>query len=398
MNKSPRDTMHFFLELKRIISSKIDWLLLLCVYAFDVLYTLKRGKILLDADMASEMVLSDILNKERSISGLTTSWIYSTELRFLQTQWFYRIGLALSPSNWHVARTIAVALMLLLLAFAVWLLFYSCERRDIAIYAASLALLPGGSWYFWQTIFGSYYFPYLCISLMSISFVVLASKTSKSLTRYVYIAIIVFLGISSGINGVKQLMVFNTPFVIALFAVIIFQIRNSEFTQGNLLTSKEWKMLVLSVLSFVTSAIGYVINSKFLSQKYYFKQFDDNTIGSGSILDMLRQYIWSFGYNEGTKLLSVEGVGVMFGVIIGFLTLISGWRLIRNFKTLQLFEKVIVATACSSILFCIFIFTYVGGDMQYFQPILPFGLFLILIDICHEKYVLKYTKNKLEKF
>ena len=103
--------------------------------------------------MASEMILSNQLNKEHSILELTTKWFYSTELRFLETQWFYRIGLLLSPNNWHIARTIAVALMLFLLAFSVWLLFHVCDRDDIAVCAAAFTLCPCGSWYLWQTIY-----------------------------------------------------------------------------------------------------------------------------------------------------------------------------------------------------------------------------------------------------
>lgn len=362
-------------------------------YIFDLLLMLIKGQRLLDSDMASEMILSNQLNNEHSILGITTTWFYSTELRFLETQWFYRIGLVLAPNNWHIARTIAVALMLFLLALSAWLLFRVCDRDDIALCAAAFSLCPCGSWYLWQTIYGSYYLPYICISIFTIVFVILASKSDSKIKRCIYTSIIVFLGISSGLNGVKQLMVFYAPFVIAMIALVAFRIRCFELDIKNGFNAKELYMLALALLATFASCLGYVINSKVMVKYYNFSQFNDNQIYGAGIIESLRYYIWSFGYNESVELMSFGGLAVMLGVIIGFLTIICAWRLLRNFRSLKLFEQVIVAISCSSIAFCVFIFSYVGGEMQYYQPILPFGLFLILIDIHNEKYVLKNSKE-----
>ena len=117
-------------------------------YLIDVLFMGFFGEKLLDSDMASEMILSDILNSEKSITGLTHSWYYSTEIRVLEMQWFYRIGLLFSPKNWHMARTIGMAIALIVFVVAIVLMFNSLGMKDAAKYGAAIALMPGGSWYF----------------------------------------------------------------------------------------------------------------------------------------------------------------------------------------------------------------------------------------------------------
>ena len=59
------------------------------------LYLLRVEK-LLDADMSSEMVLSDLLAKEGRI--ITPNWKYSTEIRFLNNQLFYSLFLTITKS------------------------------------------------------------------------------------------------------------------------------------------------------------------------------------------------------------------------------------------------------------------------------------------------------------
>ena len=126
-------------------------------FLWNVWYQIVYGQIQLDSDMASEMVLADILNKERSVSGLTTSWRYSSELRVLNMQWFFRIGLAFFKNNWHMARAFSMTLAIILLAISVWFVFYSINLPELGIWAAALALFPGGADYFWLGTFGGYY-------------------------------------------------------------------------------------------------------------------------------------------------------------------------------------------------------------------------------------------------
>ena len=72
------------------IGALLPWLWLAAGYVLDMWFQLVPGKWIVDSDLASEMMLTKILNQEGSI--LSHSWYYSTELRVVNMQWFYRLG------------------------------------------------------------------------------------------------------------------------------------------------------------------------------------------------------------------------------------------------------------------------------------------------------------------
>ncbi|SFP35823.1 hypothetical protein SAMN04487928_10186 [Butyrivibrio proteoclasticus] len=380
-------------------------------YLIDVLFMSFFGEKLLDSDMASEMILSDILNSEKSITGLTHSWYYSTEIRVLEMQWFYRIGLLLSPKNWHMARTIGMALALIVFVVAIVLMFNSLGMKDAAKYGAAIALMPGGSWYFWQTLYGGYYLPYVIIAFftmtLSVAIVrnkervsgsgkgkVISSKHQK-IKQFGMLTVIALLGLLSGMNGVKQLMVFYAPFVLATGFMLLYGIRKETIKQENLFKTTQMRMFGLAGLSTFFSFIGYLINSKVLACSYYFQQFGDTKINGRTVLDCLRYYIWSFGFANGKQLLSFKGIASMIGLLIGVVTVVSAICLIRRFNALCIWEQYLTAISISIIVFCIFIFSYVGGEIQYFQSAVPWGLFLIVLELKTEKYVFVASRKIL---
>ena len=79
------------------IGALLPWLWLAAGYVLDMWFQLVPGKWIVDSDLASEMMLTKILNQEGSI--LSHSWYYSTELRVVNMQWFYRLGLLLKRKD-----------------------------------------------------------------------------------------------------------------------------------------------------------------------------------------------------------------------------------------------------------------------------------------------------------
>ena len=364
----------------------VFWLIL--AYCINIVYAALNAETLLDSDMASEMILSNILNQERSVTGLTEQWIYSTELRVFETQWIYRIGLFFSPHNWHFARVISIALFLILLSFCVIILFKAADLTNYSAFAAALCLMPMGGWYFWQTLFGSYYMPYIYISLLTVALMLLISKESSTRRKAVYFVLISFLGIASGLNGVKQLMVFGAPFVISTFLLCLYEIRQDKNPDNKKELMQTFSDLGIAVSHCAFSLAGYIINSKVLADKYYFKQFNDTEIWGKSIWEYVRYYIWSFGYAEGKKIVSLRGIASMLGVLMGMFVIASAIRLLSRFGKLSFNEKRMVLFCAVSIAFNIFIFSYVNGAIQYFQPVVPLGLLLIILELKTEDYTL----------
>ncbi len=359
-------------------------------YLIDLFFICRMGPSDMDSDLSAEMVLANLLNKEASISGISQNWFYSSELRVLHLHWLYRIGLFFFPDNWSLARTLGMAIALLIYAACIVLLFYSIGKVKIAPFAVTLCLLPGGSWYFWQTIFGGVYIPYILISIVITAFVLLFHNKDKN--RWIYVVGIVLVSFLSGLNGIKQLMVFFAPLVLASLTLFLLDIRK-EGNLEHIRKVQKWDYLVLSTLGALSSFSGYLINSRILSQIYSFESFSDRRLHGGDFWGIVRGYLWSFGYSDNKIIMSFAGIASVIGLAIGIATLVSGALLISSFDKLSFGQRFITALSLISIIFNAFIFAYTDGGMQYFQPIVPFGLILIVICVDTRSYVLPKGKS-----
>ena len=346
---------------------------------------------MLDSDISSGILLAHRLNEEHSVTGLCQNWIYATGIRFLESQWLYRIGLVISPGDWHIARTIAMAMSLALLAFSSWLVFHSIGRDEWGIWAAALTLFPGGGWYFWQTIFGLQYTPYIMLSHFSFALIMLTKNNWASKKGVLYMAILLLLALGSGVNGIKQLMVFFAPLCLTAGCVFVMGMRRcgeESFSTRKILGDDSFRYFFLSIMASVMAAIGYIINSKILAKIYPFEQYDSTLIEYQSFFECLKMYIWDFGFADGKRLMSPSGIASMCGVVFGVLVIVSGIRLIIRNRQLSEAERTLVLLACISILFSCFMFAYLSGhgDIQYFQPVIPMGYFLVVMEVFTESW------------
>ena len=379
----------------------IPFLAFVSVYLFDLLYIIRRGRRLLDSDMASELVLSDVLNREHSILGLSSSWYYSTEIKALGLQMFYRLGLVLFPHNWLAARTFGMAIALMLFAAAVILLLRTKDGNcKWGFFAAALCLAPGGSWYFWQTIFGGFYLVYILISLYTLVFIrYFVQAKGRAVSRILYIAGIVILGVGSGENGIKQLMVFYAPLVLALIILVLWDVHrladvSEDLRKDKLREMTSPKYLLLALTGAVSSFAGYLINICILVRKYSFKDYNETLIIPGNMWERLREYIWSFGFNQNIKLMSFAGIAAMIGVLIGVTTLVTGVWLVCRLGKLESFDRVLALTCAVSIAFGVFVFSYTpSSGIQYYQSFVPEGLFLMVLFVKSFEYTFEKLRN-----
>ena len=147
----------------------LPWLWMAAAYLFDLWYQLVPGKWIVDSDLASEMILSDLLNKEGSI--ISHNWFYSTELKVVNLQWFYRLGLLLFPDDWHLARAFGMAVTLALYA-ACMLFFVKCARLGRpGLWMVGTLLWPFGQHYLVYAIYGGYYLVYTFFYMLVLALV-----------------------------------------------------------------------------------------------------------------------------------------------------------------------------------------------------------------------------------
>lgn len=379
------------------------WLLLGCI--FDLFIHIKYGKMLLDSDMASEMVLSNLLNKEGGL--LSKNYYYSTEIRVFQMQFFYRIGLLLFPENWHAARIIGSALALAIIV-VLWLgISKTLKLKECGLWVAALIVFPGGYWYFWQTIYGGCYLTYIFFTVASI-FCLVNFVDKKRKRKIVYAILFVALAVASGMNGIKQMMLLYAPLFIA--AVVLFLCNQSgrnvvdasnnraEFKDGKTLkqvildNSKTSQYVIASVVGVIANLCGYLVNSRILVPNYNFLEFSWNCWNYMSFLNMIKEFIHSYGYIDGIPLFSVKGIISGLGLLCGLLILVSSIRLIFRFKILTFEERFIYIFSLAEILFATFSFSYFTGGPQYYQPIVMFGLIIMCLEIKTENFEWKYSR------
>ena len=120
------------------------WVWLAAAWLAGLALVWRFGRALLDSDMASEMVLADLLNKEGGV--LSQNWYYSTELRVICQQLLFKLGLLVFPGSWHAARLLAQGLLSALLAASYLFFARGAGLWKSAPWAAGALLCPFGFW------------------------------------------------------------------------------------------------------------------------------------------------------------------------------------------------------------------------------------------------------------
>ena len=163
----------------------------------------------LDADMASEQLLANLLAQEGGV--MSTNWYYSTELRVLNTQ------LVMAPlfrlfTSWHTVRVVG-SVVLILLYLAAWFWFgRSAKLKYSGLLGAGLLVLPYGALYRQYVLEGLYYIPHIAIS-----FVVLgcAVRILRGGWRLAPAAGMVLFSFAAALGGPRQLFILNIPLTVA---------------------------------------------------------------------------------------------------------------------------------------------------------------------------------------
>ena len=153
-------------------------------------------------------------------SIISHNWFYSTELKVVNLQWFYRLGLLLFPDDWHLARAFGMAVTLALYA-ACMLFFVKCARLGRpGLWMVGTLLWPFGQHYLVYAIYGGYYLVYTFFYMLVLALVLRSLDAGKKHCALQWLAACIATAIA-GMNGVKQLMVFHAPLCIAAAILLV---------------------------------------------------------------------------------------------------------------------------------------------------------------------------------
>lgn len=378
----------------------LPWLWLAAGYLLDLWFLAVPGRTLIDSDMSSEMILAQILNQERSI--LSGSWFYSTELRVMYLQWFYRIGLLIFPNNWHYARVFGMEALLLLYIMVALLLTWAAGLKKTGVWLTAALLWPFGVMYLVYTLFGGYYLVYDVQYFVVLILLLAAALHRKSLKRrWLCWEILFAVSVLNGLNGVKLLMVFYAPLLLASFGLLFYAVhvsRKNNWKDALHASENEARFAIGAVLATAGDMIGYLCNSKILAKQYSFKNYSFiswNRSDDWFTLDkVIMDYFHQFGYCNGENVLHFGGMASGVGLLLGLLVFICLIRLLWRFKHLKPEYRLFVLLLTGMLFVCSMAFTYFQDYcLYYWQTTMPMGIVILAIELETEPFRLKESRT-----
>ena len=260
----------------------------------------------LDSDMSSEFVLAQLLNEEGRL--ITDSWYYSTEIRLVSPLPIYQLTLALFDS-WHVARTVSIAILLVLMALSLLYLArgVGCSASS-ALLCASAIILPLTKYQAFVLNYGGFYTVW-CIAV----FLLIGLVVRMDRGRLREPVLILLLGFACGMGGVRMLMICAAPLLAACVLMFYLSLRGCDSLRA-VAARPASRIAMGGVLAAAAIFAGYLVNAKVLAQHYHFKNYgvtsllplDMNQLGNHIVL--LFRFL---GYRLGSVLFSRDGIASM---------------------------------------------------------------------------------------
>ena len=370
----------------------LPWLWMAAAYLFDLWYQLVPGKWIVDSDLASEMILSDLLNKEGTI--MSHNWFYSTELKVVNLQWFYRLGLLIFPNDWHLARTFGMAITLALFAAAM-LFFVKCAGLGRAgLWMVGTLLWPFGQHYLVYAIYGGYYLVYTFFYMLVLALVLRSLNADKKHCALQWVLACVITAVA-GMNGVKQLMVFHAPLCLAAAILLVLALHScgkSDWKAALDACRKEVRLLAASLVTAVAAAAGYFVSNAVLSRMYDFKSYNFivwNRDEDWFTLDrILMDFFHEFGYENGSGVFHFGGIAAAVGLLLGCWMFFCIVRLLLlRLDKLERNDKLLVLLLVAMLAVCGVAYTYFHEYYLYFWLMnMPVAIAVMAVEIKTEDF------------
>lgn len=325
----------------------------------------------LDADASSELVLAKHLAETGQI--LSRDWVYSTELRVLNTQLIYA-PLFLIFDDWHVVRFCgAILLQVIYILCYSFLLHEAGFNRRFFFLSASLLLLPVSVTYGRILLYHCYYIPHIALSffLTGLFLGFVRESTSGKMRRYVRLLILLGAAFVGGLGGIRQLMVTHAPLLLSLLLACILQDTDDNLKTPALLSPTTLRLLTVALLSTASAFAGYIVNSKILSRYYIFQSYSATSLGIQDLSNagpMLYGFLHQFGFRKDVPMLSSLGILSIGGILAAIYLLCFTAKTLKHLVRDNDLRKYIVFSVflCYSfIMTVLFLITATVGGYHY---------------------------------
>lgn len=356
-----------------------------------LIYQIGPGKALVDGDMGGEMILADLLNKEGDFL-LSDNWYYATEIHVFFLQIIYRPLLLIFPNNWHIVRVISAMLIYGINTLGYLLMMKELGIKKPAVWGAGALLWPMGMWRLFLGLYGTQYLVYdfFMFYILWLLFYI-CNTNGKSLKRALAMVFLAILSLIGGVNGIRETMMLFAPIgvgAVILIVVRFFTDKNgiSNFKECYELLKSEIKLLVVIICAGFINLLGYAYNVLVLLRRYSFqsntKLIWKESFSFADIIDSIGDFFSLFGFTGGVKLLSIDGLCSLVGVLLALVLIITVIRLCIKHTALSMNGEFILYTFIGGLLLCSIIFGMMQemNEPRFWLPFLPFGIMLLEIE------------------
>lgn len=212
--------------------------------------TWKFGTQRLDGDDSAEMILANLLAREGGL--LSRNWLYSTEIRVLNTQIVMSLLFRIFD-DWRLVRTLGTGILLCILASSYLFMCRNLPEGDHLAKWAPVLLLPFSYVYYDIVLFGLYYIPHI-----SILFTSLGLLTQKKKNSFLTIILLVILAFFAGMGGIRIPAVGYAPMFAAGLLMWLMNRNNKQ-------------LCLRSFIACVATGVGYLVNLLVLRHLYQFQ-------------------------------------------------------------------------------------------------------------------------------
>lgn len=374
------------------------WVFMIVSFLTTLIFMWTNGRYYIDSDMSAEMILADLLNEEGTIAS--KNWWYSTEIRIFYLQVVYRLTLLLFPNDWYSARMLGQAIWMIALLASY---LYACGKNGLnlknhGVWGAAALACPFSFRYFWYIWYGGSYVTHTLLTLFAFGLILHLVHDAPRWRHMVQTILLIAVGLVSGMEGVKKVMIFFFPVLLASILLIIVELHRAPKN----FPTKSMKYVGFSTAALAASFVGLLINSKILAENYSFSSQERfwGPFNFTEVFGYWGKFLSLYGWqNSSFSILSVKGFLGVFAVLIMTGMLISLIRSVFRWREFSLDHLLVII-----LLFCalltqssIFAFTLGGAKSSEYLwlPIVPIG-FIVMQIVCEsESFRYEITRQLL---
>lgn len=366
-----------YLRNVKITPEKVFFIL---AVVFSVLVTYVATGYCIDSDASSELVLAEHLAKTGQL--LSDDWIYSTELRILNTQLIYA-PLFLVFSSWHMVRFVGALILqaILLLSFFGFTRLMDMEKKVFYL-CGGILLLPVSVCWGRIVLYNCYYVPHISICLWITGLTFTKRYNAK---RMILLGALSFVG---GLSGIRQLMMTHAPAVVVVFIHWwLHDYRNKN--QNEAFLKIKYPLILTTAFAAAMSFAGFVVNKLYLSQRFIFSDQSINVIrllDAGNIKAVLYGFFHHFGFRDEIGLVTLLGVLSALGILLGiFCVLISVSQILRHEDHTDLTEVLPYTFFVAFILVMLLVFLVIGNEYYFVLYFTPMVIWMVPVLVLQMK-------------